>query len=106
MGVILETLPTHSEFLTNSGSIFEVLVSDGSIREFYLQDVSDPKTSQYTVSFSLLFRAPADIAPEQGTYRMKHPELGIIELFLVPTKRDADGIYFESIFNNLAAKAA
>ena len=51
--------------------------------------------------FSLVFRAPVAMAPIQGAYATEHPVLGALRLFLVPVRQDADGLYFEAVFNRL-----
>ena len=53
--------------------------------------------------FSLLFRLAPDAtlaqAPRQGTYQVSPPSLEPANLFLVPVKADADGVYYEAVFN-------
>ena len=48
-------------------------------------------------SFSLLFRAPATPFLGQGTQRLRRPDGGVDELFLVPVGEDADGVLYESL---------
>jgi hypothetical protein len=48
--------------------------------------------------FSIHFRGPATPALPQRIYRLEHPQLGAIEIFLVPIKRDADGMIYEAVF--------
>ncbi len=49
--------------------------------------------------FSLLFRgAPAPVL-QQGVYRMMHPTLGALDIFLVPVGSDPQGVQYEAIFN-------
>lgn len=52
-------------------------------------------------SFSLLFRGPADRMLAQATYRLVHPVLGDLDIFLVPIRQDAAGIYYQAIFNRM-----
>jgi hypothetical protein len=52
-----------------------------------------------------MFRAPADVPPEQGSYRLEHQSLSAMELFLVPVKRDATGVFFEAVFNTLPVRS-
>jgi hypothetical protein len=52
-------------------------------------------------SFSMVFRGPADPSLPQRTYRMEHGELGAFDLFIVPIRRDQDGLYYEAIINRL-----
>ncbi|MDJ0866072.1 MAG: hypothetical protein QNK03_08190 [Myxococcota bacterium] len=48
--------------------------------------------------FSLLFRARNAAGLEQRVYRLEHPRLGVLELFLVPVDRDADAVIVEAVF--------
>lgn len=49
--------------------------------------------------FSLVLRGPATPLLPQATYRLRHPRLGQIELFLVPISRDAQAARYEATFN-------
>ena len=49
--------------------------------------------------FSLILRGPAAPSLPQGTYSLRHPRLGPIELFLVPIGRDAQHTRYEVTFN-------
>ena len=53
--------------------------------------------------FSLVFRGPGDLLLPQHTYRMEHGELGAFDLFIVPIRRDEDGLYYEAVFNRLTS---
>ena len=48
--------------------------------------------------FSLVFRGPRHPVRPQGTYRLEHPELGRVDLFLVPIEPDAQGARYEAVF--------
>jgi hypothetical protein len=49
--------------------------------------------------FSLQLRGPQAPLLPQATYGVVHPELGRIELFLVPLRSDAAGSVYEAVFN-------
>ncbi len=51
--------------------------------------------------FSLLFRGPTDPLLPQRTYQLKHPQLGEVDIFLVPVSQDKEGTYYEAVFNHL-----
>jgi hypothetical protein len=51
--------------------------------------------------FALKFRGPAQVFLPQRTYRLAHEELGTHEVFLVPVAQDAEGFYYEAVFNRL-----
>lgn len=49
-------------------------------------------------NFSLTFEAPAEPALPQRIYRLEHPLLDALELFLVPVARTATGLHYEAVF--------
>jgi hypothetical protein len=50
-------------------------------------------------SFGLLFHAPKQWRYPQRTYRLSHPTLGDLDVFLVPLGPDEKGMRLEAIFN-------
>lgn len=48
--------------------------------------------------FSLLFLGPGEPLLPQATYALRHAGLGVLEIFLVPIARAADGVRYEAIF--------
>lgn len=48
--------------------------------------------------FSLLFRAAAGQPFEQGVYRLEHPQLGDLDLFLVPVDQRDGSRFYEAVF--------
>jgi hypothetical protein len=52
-----------------------------------------------TEPFHLVLGAPSTWRMPQGLFRMKHPQLGEIELFVVPIGPDGEGFSYEVIFN-------
>jgi hypothetical protein len=49
--------------------------------------------------FSLVLSGPPTPALPQASYRVRHPRLGPIDLFLVPIARDAASAQYEATFN-------
>ena len=49
-------------------------------------------------NFSLTFEAPAEPALPQRIYRLEHPQLDAMDLFLVPVARTAAGLHYEAVF--------
>lgn len=48
--------------------------------------------------FSLTFEAPPEPALPQRIYRLEHPQLDAMDLFLVPVARTATGLKYEAVF--------
>ena len=48
--------------------------------------------------FSLTFEAPAEPALPQRIYRLEHPQLDPLDIFLVPVARTATALQYEAVF--------
>ena len=51
--------------------------------------------------FSAVFRGPLDRFLPQRTYHMEHAESGGADIFIVPIRKDGEGIYYEAVFNRV-----
>jgi hypothetical protein len=49
--------------------------------------------------FSLIFRGPASPVLPQGIHHLTHPDLGALEIFLVPLDPGGHGSVYEAVFN-------
>ena len=49
--------------------------------------------------FALTLEAPAGTRGEQGIYRLQHPQLGELAIFLVPIAPVDGRTHFEAVFN-------
>ncbi len=49
--------------------------------------------------FVLLFDAADPVVRGQGSYRLHHPALGEIDLFLVPIGKEGEVVRYEAVFN-------
>jgi hypothetical protein len=54
-----------------------------------------------TERFSAMFRGALDLFLPQSTYRMQHEQFGSVEIFIVPVRKDGEGIYYEAVFNRV-----
>ena len=73
--------------------------------ELELVGVLDRSTPQH-INFSLVFRGPHQPLLQQRIYSLEHDALGCLDLFIVPVKRDAQGLQYEAIFNRMNESAA
>lgn len=48
--------------------------------------------------FALVFRGPRDPLLPQAIYGLRHPGLGLVELFIVPIAQEAGGAAYQAIF--------
>lgn len=90
-----ETFTAHlgSEFQLAIGSISLPLV----LTEAKTAGAARPGGSR--TPFGLTFRCPGPQLLPQAIYRLEHPVLGVLEIFLVPVGRDGDGFFYQAIFN-------
>lgn len=105
MSDIVEKLPTRSEFSAELDTIFHADLADEGL-DMVLVECDEVVSNDVQENFTLLFRAPFTVSPQQGIYNLRHPRLGTMEIFLVPVKKDDSGLYYEAVFNLLKAAAA
>ena len=92
-------LPSKEEFSSETNSLFRARQSDGTEIDLTLVESRSSISSPVQECFSLLFRAPADTVPVQDMFSLTNEKLGRMDLFLVPVKKDEDGLYYEAVFN-------
>lgn len=94
---------TFEHFAGREGESFAVRLVDGSDAPLTLDEAVEGTEAggrgpegQERRQFSLIFRGTAALA--QGTHALAHPELGGLELFLVPIGREGDETRYEAAF--------
>jgi hypothetical protein len=75
-------LYTQASYRPLVGTTFDL--DDGRLAGMPIELVSVTALPGRGECFSLRFRAPGDAGVGQGTYRIRHGELGEFDLFLVP----------------------
>jgi hypothetical protein len=81
---------------------FRIGVETEKIAELELVEVeTHGDVPGQTERFSALFRGALDHFLPQNTYRMEHEQFGSVEIFIVPVRKDGEGIYYEAIFNRV-----
>jgi hypothetical protein len=91
----------RDEFAEVLGTSFVLTVGEDRTVDIKLTEVSPVRDRPHQVSFSMLFKLPADQWVEQGLYDLKHESFGTFELFLVPIGQDPDGFVLEAVINRL-----
>jgi hypothetical protein len=91
---------TCEQFAACLDQEFEIVFTDGTLpvklseaRPFGV------KPESIREPFSLAFVAGRPLRLPQGTYKMRHPQLGEMEIFLVQIAVDAESSTFEAVFN-------
>jgi hypothetical protein len=79
---------------------FEIVFSDGTLA-VKLSEARPLGTRPESIRepFALTFLGRAGLRLPQGIYKMRHAQLGEIEIFLVPIAVDQTSSTFEAVFN-------
>jgi len=91
------------DFQPREGSVFMLAEDDLPPLELTLETVEPlslnggPKGMR--PPFSLMFRCPDQRVLPQRQYRLDHPAIGEVSIFIVPIGRDETGVRYEAIFN-------
>jgi len=83
---------------------FKVYRSDDEVFEAELVGVFDLRNDDVLQTFSVEFLIPNEFGQEQRIYKIEHPELGTIGLFIVPVGQNDSGLRFEAIFSQVVQK--
>lgn len=68
--------------------------------ELRVESVADLPTHHLRASpFAMVLLGPRAPALAQATYALRHPRLGMIDVFLVPIAQDATSRRYEATFN-------
>lgn len=92
-------LLTHEQFLENLNTKFHLSADGTHVIELELAEVSERQLIATQEQFAVVFRGPRDRFLGQGIRPLEHEKLGHSELFLVPIREDAEGFYYEAVFN-------
>lgn len=80
---------------------FGVEVVGGSLELTLTEASAGPwqPEGESTFAFELIFRGPADPMLPQAIYRLTHPELGPLDIFIVPLERTGEGTTYQAVFS-------
>ena len=96
---------TFARFAAQLNQSFHVLGHPGASVDLQLRQADlHPANSSATSSaesFSIVFRGPLVPLLPQGTYTFANAALGAFDLFIVPVRKDREGVYYEAVFNRL-----
>lgn len=97
----MEPSLTHETFSQHANTEFQVLLDENTSVPLELTTVSELKLYPQQEEFTLEFRGPLGMFLDQGVRNFKHDQMGQFELFIVPVKQDAQGLYYEAVFNRI-----
>lgn len=92
---------SREDFNKHVGSEFQVSLNPDTRFSAKLDKVTDLRTGPQTENYAISLLAQSDAPLEQMIYTVEHPEMGKLELFLVPVSKDEKGVRYESVFNYL-----
>lgn len=95
------TLPTITQFTAAQGDAFR-LEQEGVATVLTLTQVraTGPAFADGAREpFTLRFRSDAATALPQGIYPLAHPDLGTLEIFIVPIAVEDGAAVYEAVFN-------
>jgi hypothetical protein len=97
----MEASLTHEAFAQNANTKFQVQADENTPVDLELIEVTELKVYPRQEEFTLTFRGPLKVFLGQGVHPFTHDQMGEFELFIVPIKQDADGFYYEAVFNRI-----
>ena len=91
----------HAALLENLDSKFRLHLDGSDWLELELIEVSELKAGRNQEIFSIELRCRSSAALPQRIYRLEHENLGQLDLFLVPIRKDDQWVCYEAVFNRL-----
>lgn len=89
----------YEDYIPHVNSKFTAQFANDATLELELIQVEEKSSSPRQEQFFLTFRAPVNAPREQQIFSLQHEQLGSGEMFLVPTRLDANGMIYEATFN-------
>ena len=92
---------TRDQFAACLNQDFEIVFSDGTlpVKLVEAKPWGPTQPAHVRQPFSLAFRTDRNVRLPQGTYKLRHPSLGEMEIFLVQVAADQSSSTFEAVFN-------
>jgi hypothetical protein len=92
---------TCEQFAACLDQDFEIIFSDGvlPVKLAGAKQWGPDQPATVRQPFSLAFRVDRNLRLPQDTYKMRHAQLGEMELFLVQVAADQTSSTFEAVFN-------
>ncbi|WP_342725894.1 hypothetical protein AAFG07_02665 [Bradyrhizobium sp. B097] len=86
------------DFRPHQGAEFEMQTAEGAVALKLAKVEPAGNSGRPRGAFSLLFAGPKGAWLPQAIYPVRHPALGVIEIFLVPIGPLGDGNGYQAIF--------
>lgn len=92
---------TKAQFAENLHTFFSCAIGPDRTLDLELVELREGRSSPRQEQFALTFCGPLGLPQPQHLYDLQHQSLGEFALFLVPMGKDAQGYYYEAVFNRL-----
>ena len=92
---------THENLSQNLKTTFRTKITPEKHVDLELTEISEVRRVPGQEQFSIVFRGSKEFFLGQGIRVLSHDTLGEFELFVVPIRQDAQGFYYEAVFNRL-----
>jgi hypothetical protein len=92
------------DFTKHINSKFKIYRTNEEVFEAELVEVAELRNNDSLYCFAVEFLLPAEFGFEQRIYKIEHPEMETMELFIVPVGQTESGTRFEAIFNRAVKK--
>ena len=91
----------REEFAACLNQEFEIVFPDGTlpVKLIEAKQWGPDQPANIRQPFALTFRIERSLRLPQGIYKMRHPQLSEMEIFLVPIAADATSSMLEAVFN-------
>lgn len=99
----MDNLPNRETFAEHLNTNFTAQTDAEKEFEITLVEAKSIISNKIQECFALLFCAPPDAPAVQQSFQLDHNTLGKMELFLVPVKKNEDGLFYEAVFNRILA---
>jgi hypothetical protein len=91
---------TRTTFEPHQNTTFRLELEGADPLDLELVEVTDKTPERFPgEQFSTIFRGPSEVYLPQSIYPLEHPQMGRLNLFLVPVDHKKDGYYYEAFFN-------
>jgi hypothetical protein len=88
-------------FVDQQVVVYVPAASDVAEIPLMVHSVTESPAAPGTHQFAISFQGPPNGPMAQGTYRLRHPELGDFAVFMTPMAQKADGFLYEACFSHV-----
>ena len=88
----------QEDFARHLYTHFEIRLSKSATLDVELCDITESQAREVFENFVLVFRGVHTTQLRQGTYTFEHPQLGTLQIFIVPAGSEGSMRYYNAVF--------